>query len=191
MSGELDPLRRLRPDRDEYAEPNDPWVLAEERQRLMQMIDQENRQASSTTIPRIYPRLAYDDEYAALEFLVRAFGFRERREARMEDDEWGMLAWLDYGDGVLMIGRSESEVHQIESPRDGPVSCMLNVLVDDIDAHYDRAMREGARIVMPINDAFYGYRRYEALDLEGHRWHFAEPLAQVRARRDESAGDPS
>jgi uncharacterized glyoxalase superfamily protein PhnB len=38
---------------------------------------------------------------------------------------------------------------------------------------------------MEINDAFYGFRRYEAEDPEGNRWHFAEPLSSVRARRGE------
>jgi uncharacterized glyoxalase superfamily protein PhnB len=68
---------------------------------------------------------------------------------------------------------------------------MMNVLVDDVDAHHERAVREGARIVMDVNDAFYGYRRYEALDIEGHRWHFYEPLDHVRARREggASSGD--
>src|SRR5947207_3193553 len=32
--------------------------------------------------PSIYPRLAYRDEMAALEFLTRAFGLVERRESR-------------------------------------------------------------------------------------------------------------
>jgi uncharacterized glyoxalase superfamily protein PhnB len=28
---------------------------------------------------------------------------------------------------------------------------------------------------------FWGDRRYEALDLEGHRWHFAERVSGIRA----------
>jgi uncharacterized glyoxalase superfamily protein PhnB len=59
---------------------------------------------------------------------------------------------------------------------------MINVAVDDIDAHYAHAVAEGAAITMEIEDAFYGYRRYEADDLEGHHWHFHEPLAAVEAR---------
>jgi uncharacterized glyoxalase superfamily protein PhnB len=88
-----------------------------------------------------------------------------------------MLAWLEIGDGVVMIGRSEHDVHKIYSPREtNEVTCMQMVRVQDIDAHYARAVAEGAVITMEINDAFYGERRYEAEDLEGHRWHFGEPL---------------
>jgi uncharacterized glyoxalase superfamily protein PhnB len=184
MSDDLDPLRDLRPDRTEYAEPNDPWALAREKERLMSTIEPQTAPRTSQPMPSIYPRLAYNDENAALDFLTRAFGFVERREARMDaDDKWGMLAWLEYGDGVVMIGRSEHEIHGLYSPqgRDG-ATCMMNVHVDNVDAHYERAVREGARVVMELNNAFYGYRRYEALDPEGHRWHFAEPLDHVRER---------
>ena len=192
MTDEIDPLRELRPDRLQHADPNDPWVLAEERERLMSMIEQrETAPPNEPRWPAMYPRLGYDDEVAALEFLTRVFGFRERREARMgPGDEWGMLAWLELGDGVVMIGRGGEGAHEIFSPRatGGRVTCMINVHVDDIDAHYERAVAEGAEIAMEINDAFYGYRRSEARDLVGHKWHFAEPLTSVRRRRGEDDG---
>ena len=127
--------------------------------------------------PSIYPRLAYRDEVAALEFLTRAFGLVERRESRMEHPD-GMLAWLELGDGVVMIGRSGEERHGLHSPLDaGSSTAMVNAYVQDIDAHYRRAEAEGARIVTPLEDMFWGDRRYEALDLEGHRWHFAERMS--------------
>jgi RNA polymerase sigma-70 factor (ECF subfamily) len=46
--------------------------------------------------------------------------------------------------------------------------------------HYRRAESQGAQIVTPLEDMFWGDRRYEALDLEGHRWHFAERLPEIR-----------
>ena len=167
--------------------PNDPWALAQERERLMSVIDHTGKVTDRDwKPPAIYPRLAYRDELAAIDFLTRAFGFVERREARMDGDEtWGTLAWLEHRDGVVMIGRTEHEVHQIVSPLDtgGQPTCILNIAVENVDAHYERAQAEGARVVMEINDAFYGYRRYEALDPEGNRWHFTEPLTSVEQRR--------
>jgi uncharacterized glyoxalase superfamily protein PhnB len=35
---------------------------------------------------------------------------------------------------------------------------------------------------MELDDAFFGERRYEATDLEGHRWHFGERFDDIRAR---------
>ena len=192
MTDDLDPLRRIRPDRVQSDDPNDPEAISRGRERLMSVIDPstlEGEVTEPTHWPTLYPRLGYRDEAAALEFLCRAFGFRERREARMGEGSRGdpMLAWLEVGDGVVMIGRAAPEAqggHNIYTPLDvGRSTCMLNVAVDDVDAHFERARDEGARIAMELNDTFWGDRRYEAYDREGHHWHFHEALSHVRARR--------
>ncbi|MGH9275670.1 MAG: sigma-70 family RNA polymerase sigma factor, partial [Acidimicrobiales bacterium] len=183
----------LRPDRVLPVDEGDPGRFKREKERLMSTIGATTPQEEAWShTPAMYPRLAYADEVAALEHLTRVFQFTERREARMGgDDNEGMLAWLEFGDGVVMIGRASEaarEVHHLYSPGEvGHATVMIQVLVHDIDAHYAHAQAEGARITMPIEDAFYGYRRYEADDLEGHRWHFHEPLAAVQAR-EEAAG---
>jgi len=208
MTDDLEHLRRSRPDRLLPDDPPDPEVLAREKARLMAAITEpgdtapgdaapgdtargsadERGAAVHRRTPSIYPRLAYRDEVAALEFLTRAFGLVERRESRMEHPD-GMLAWLELGDGVVMIGRAGEERHGLHSPLDaGASTAMVNAYVHDIDAHYRRAEAEGARIVTPLEDMFWGDRRYEALDLEGHRWHFAE---RKPAGRSASAPVPS
>lgn len=177
---ELDPLRRLRPDLllpdDEAA---DPAMLDLARAALRDIGASRASSVMGRPTPDLYPRLAYRDELAALEFLVRAFGFRERRDARMEHP-MGTLAWLEVGDGVVMIGRAGTERHGLSSPADvGGTTAMMNVYVEDVDAHHARASAEGARIVSEVEDMFWGERRYEALDLEGHRWHFARRRSEV------------
>lgn len=177
MSDDLDPLRRLRPD---GLLPDDPPVLdtlATGRHRLLADITGTTTNAPAPS-PSIYPRLAYRDEHAALEFLVRAFGFAERREARMEHPD-GTLAWLELGNGLIMIGRSGAHRHGLTSPADAQATTtMINVYVNDVDAHHRRAAAEGADIQSEPEDMFWGDRRYEALDLEGHRWHFAQRRPQ-------------
>jgi uncharacterized glyoxalase superfamily protein PhnB len=186
MTDDLDPLRRLRPDRVLPDDPPDPEVLAREKARLMAAIGGDTL-ATPHRSSSIYPRLAYRDEVAALEFLTRAFGLTERREARMEHPD-GMLAWLEVGDGVVMIGRAGEAHHGLHSPLDaGLTTAMVNVYVPDIDAHYARARAEGARIVMELEDMFWGDRRYEAFDPEGHRWHFAQRPADMPARPPSSS----
>jgi RNA polymerase sigma-70 factor, ECF subfamily len=185
----------LRPDRVLPVDEGDPGLFKREKEKLMSTIGDDTTtqvQAWSHT-PAMYPRLAYADEVAALEYLTRVFQFTERREARMGcgDDDGGMLAWLEFGDGVVMIGRATEaarDVHHLYSPGEvGHATVMIQVAVNDIDSHYEHALAEGAAITMPIEDAFYGYRRYEADDLEGHRWHFHELLEAVRAR-EQAAG---
>ncbi|MGH9047570.1 MAG: VOC family protein [Acidimicrobiales bacterium] len=175
MSDELEPLRRLRADRAMPDDILDPGTLAQAKANLMASIGTP-AEAEVFRTPAVYPRLAYLDEMAALAFLTRAFGFQERRESRMEHPD-GTLAWLEMGDGVVMIGRAGEERHGLHSPSEtGGRTAMVNVTVGDVDAHCSRARAEGAHIVSEPEDMFWGERRYEALDLEGHRWHFAQRL---------------
>jgi PhnB protein len=188
VSDDFDPFRRLRPDQTtEDDDPGDPAVLARAKERLMSTIDptiatNDPAQAAGLSTPDIYPRLAYDDELAAVAYLTRVFGFIEHREARMEFDG-NHLCWLRVGSGIVMLGHANAEVHLIHSPREvGLTTVILHVYVHDIDAHYAHAVAEGAEVTMALEDAFYGERRYEATDPEGHRWHFGERFADIRAR---------
>lgn len=177
--GRLRELPALRGERLTHAD-----VFTRQKEQLMSEI------AKAEPLPAkhrytMYPRLAYRDEVAALEWLTRVFGFIERRESRIgagtPDD--GMLAWLEFGDGLVMIGRENTDIHLIHSPAAlGNTTTMINVGVHDIDSHYARAVAEGATITRPLEDAYYGSRPYEATDLEGHRWHFDEPFDSIRAR---------
>ncbi len=181
MSDDLDPLRRMRPDRIEPDDPGDPAVFSRAKERFMSTIDQDHAPVAVFTTPDIYPRLAYRDELAAVDYLTRVFQFTENREARMEFDG-RFLCWLRVGTGVVMLGRANPEVHFIHSPLDaGLTTVMINVYVHDI-AHYAHALAEGANVTMDLQDAFFGERRYEATDPEGHRWHFGERFDDIRAR---------
>ena len=53
------------------------------------------------------------------------------------------------------------------------------VVVDDPDAHHDRAVAAGANVVMPLTDQDYGSRDYAARDPEGNQWSFGtyQPVA--------------
>jgi PhnB protein len=180
---EFESLRRMRPDRVEPDEPPDPTVFAREKNRLMTSIsDPAEVTTKHFRMPDIYARLAYADERVALEYLVRVFQLEEIREARTDHGD-NLMSWLRVGDGVVMVARQNADVHRIHSPRVlGNTTVQMMVYVHDIDAHYAHAVAEGADITMPVEDAFYGERRYEATDLEGHRWHFAERFVDMKAR---------
>ncbi|HKA03929.1 MAG TPA: VOC family protein [Acidimicrobiales bacterium] len=192
MSDALEPFRQLRPDRVEPDDPGDPAVFSRAKEELMSTIDQTHEPKTDIETPDIYPRLAYNDELAAVDYLTRVYGFTEIREARQEHDG-NYLCWLRMGSGIVMLGHANIEVHRIHSPTDaGLTTVMLNVYVPDVDAHYAHAIGEGADITMELDDAFFGERRYEVTDPEGHRWHFAERFDSIRARggRPPAPDDP-
>ena len=182
MSDDFDPVRRLRPDRIEPDDPADPAVFSRAKEQFMSTIDQEHAPKYDFATPDVYPRLAYRDELAAVDYLARVFQFVETREARTEW-EGKYLCWMRLGTGVVMIGRANTDIHLIHSPLDaGLTTVIMHVYVHDIDAHYAHAVAEGANVTMELEDAFYGERRYEATDPEGHRWHFGERFDDIRAR---------
>ena len=129
-------------------------------------------------------RLVYTDERAALEFLTGAFGFRE--QARLDNPDGSIMAWLGFGDGFVMIGRADAAQRQHSPSETAKPTAMLNLHVDEIDAHYQRAVSQGARIVTELDDTFWRHRRYEAVDSERNRWHIMQKLTHQAAIRVES-----
>jgi uncharacterized glyoxalase superfamily protein PhnB len=126
-------------------------------------------------MPRVLPHLVYDDVDAAVTWLTNAFGFSERTRFRhTEDDGSTSRTQLDVVDSAITVGRPS--VHG-DSPSAG-VSSMLYVYVDAVDEHYARARAAGATIVIELDDAPWGDRRYQATDPQGHQWTFATPIAE-------------
>jgi uncharacterized glyoxalase superfamily protein PhnB len=182
VSDDFASFRRLRPDRVQPDDPEDPAVVSRAKEKFMSTIDQDHAPTTVMATPDIYPRLAYLDELAAVDYLTRVFQFVENREARQEHDG-NYLCWLRLGSGIVMLGHANVDVHLIHSPQEvGLTTVMMNVYVPDVDAHYAHAVAERADITMALDDAFFGERRYEATDLEGHRWHFAERFEHIVAR---------
>ncbi len=130
-------------------------------------------------MPRITPHLFYDDVAAAIDWLVKAFGFEVR--LRMTDRNGGVVhGELEVADSLIMLGLT-AETEAWESPRtlNGLVSQRLYIFVDDVDAHYARALSAGAKIIREPDDQFWGDRVYECIDPEGHRWKFAQHFRDV------------
>jgi len=127
-------------------------------------------------MPRITPYLLYEDVAGALDWLTRAFGFRERMRIPGPDGKVGH-AEMELADGIIMMGCPGP---QYQNPkRVGHVTQNLYVYVDDVDKHFEKAKKEGATILEEPKDQFYGDRRYGAVDLEGHHWYFAQHVRDV------------
>lgn len=125
---------------------------------------------------RITPYVLYEDAGAAVDWLCAAFGFTERLRFP-EPDGTVSHAEVEMDGAVVMLGAPGGDY---QSPaRSGHATQMVYVEIDNVDGHCDRARSAGATIVEEPNDKPYGYRSYAALDLEGHRWDFGKPTADV------------
>jgi PhnB protein len=121
-------------------------------------------------MPRITAYLSYENVAAMLDWLPRAFGFRERM--RLAGDNGAVShAEVEFADGVVMMGCPGPDYRNPK--RLGQTTVGLYVYVDDVDKHYETARAAGATILEKPTDQFYGDRRYTAVDPEGHVWFFA------------------
>ena len=130
-----------------------------------------NRSAPAATI---VPILVYEDVGKALEFLTRAFGFKERLRA-----EWGGAishAQMDIGGGSIMMGKQGGP---FKAPQGDTVSQYAHVAVDDVEQHFARAKAAGATILKEPEDMPFGVRQYTAKDIGGHWWTFSQNIKDV------------
>jgi uncharacterized glyoxalase superfamily protein PhnB len=137
--------------------------------------------------PRISSALFYDEAGKAIDWLGRAFGFDTR--LKVDGDDGGIVhSELVFGDGVVMVA-SVSRGERRASPRSigGVNTQSLFVYVDDVEAHCARARGAGAKILSEPKTTDYGDewwvdRGYEAEDLEGHRWYFAQRMSTAKRK---------
>jgi uncharacterized glyoxalase superfamily protein PhnB len=153
---------------------------------------QERAMPTNTSSPTVIPMIAYEDASAALEWLAKAFGFRERTRITMPDGSIGHAEMEVGDDGVIML--AEPDPHY-EGPARHARTCEaagkwsavpyiidgVLVYVDDVDAHFNQADEAGATILSEPEDTGHG-RSYRAADLEGHRWMFDQRPSAAQAR---------
>ena len=122
----------------------------------------------------VIPGMRYRNALAAIEWLVRAFGF-EKKAVYMGERDVVMHAELTFGNGMVMIGSAESGTESSKwmaqpdeiGMRETQSSCLI---VNDADVVYASAKAAGAVMVMDIADMPYGGRAFTCRDPEGHLW---------------------
>ena len=125
----------------------------------------------------VTPYLLYEDVAGALDWLSKAFGFRETLRYAGEAG-YVNHAEMDVGDGSSIYLGDPGDDYR-NPKRLGAATCLVHVYLDDVDAHHARAIQAGAKIVEELADAEYGDRRYGAEDPEGHQWFFGQRIRDV------------
>jgi uncharacterized glyoxalase superfamily protein PhnB len=126
------------------------------------------------TTATVMPALHYKDAHAAIAFLCRAFGFEKNA---VYEGEGGTVAHaqLTFGNGMVMLGSAkETEYGKllVQPQQAGGVTMSVYCIVDQVDAHFERAKAAGAVIVREPVTQDYGGRDYTAKDPEGNVWTF-------------------
>ncbi len=137
----------------------------------------------------IIPTYRYDDAPAAIDFLVRAFGFEVVMDVR--DGDRVDHAQLRRGDGMIMLGSvRDDELGDLVARHapGGRHTSTAYVVVDDVGAHAEQARAAGADVLVEPVAQDYGGANYVVADPEGHVWSFGSYDPWVEVDDDHDAG---
>ena len=114
----------------------------------------------------------------AIEFYKKAFNAVEM--SRIPGPQGKLMhACIRIGDSVLMLDDEFPEWGSFgpQSLKGSPVT--IHLQVEDVDAVFERAVRVGAKITMPLNDMFWGDRFGKLEDPFGHHWSVATHIRDM------------
>lgn len=121
----------------------------------------------------ITPHLVVRNCMAAIEFYKRAFGAQELVCLKSPDGKV-MHAEVKIGDSIVMLGDEVPMMDRMGSPQKfNGTTVSIHIYCDDADAMFARAVKAGAKAVMPVGDMFWGDRYGKVSDPFGHEWAIA------------------
>ena len=132
------------------------------------------------------PHLICANATEAIDFYKRAFGATETSRIAGQNGKL-MHAMLRIGDSALMLV-DENPGWGAFGPtmlKGTPVS--IHMYVKDVDAAFERAVKEGASAKMPPADMFWGDRFCAVIDPFGHSWTIATHVKDVSPEEAQAA----
>jgi PhnB protein len=128
---------------------------------------------SVQAIPKGYhtitPFMTVRDAARAIEFYKQAFGAKERGVMKGPDGKV-MHAELVIGDSIIMLADEFPEFGSLSPQSIGGSGTGLHIYIEDVDSAFDRAVKAGATVEMPVADMFWGDRYGKLHDPFGHKW---------------------
>jgi PhnB protein len=142
------------------------------------MAENRNRLPENTSI--LMPRLVCLDAAAEMEFCKRTFNAEELNRRPGPD---GSVAHglLRIADEMLMIEGEWPSMPSRAPAADGTSPVVIFLYVPDVDATVERAIGNGARILVPLQDQFWGDRIAWLMDPAGHVWTVASRIEDTTA----------
>jgi uncharacterized glyoxalase superfamily protein PhnB len=131
----------------------------------------------------VTPYLAVSDAAQAIDWYKKAFGAKELSRMPAPGGKL-MHAEIMIGDSRVML----SDVFpgsDIQAPRAvGATTANLHIYHKDVDRLWQAAIAAGARIVMPLDDQFWGDRYGKLTDPFGHSWALSYKAKMSKEERE-------
>jgi PhnB protein len=135
-------------------------------------------------IPKGYntvtPYLIIKGAAKAIDFYKSVFGATVVLRMDAPDGRVGH-AELQIGDSRIMLADENPQMGAVSATTIGNSPVSLYVYLPDVDRVVEKAQSEGAKIVKPVQDQFYGDRSGFLQDPFGHFWGIATHVEEVSA----------
>jgi PhnB protein len=118
------------------------------------------------------PYLIVRDGRAAIDFYQATLGARLAMALDAPNGAIGH-AELRVGDGYLMLADEYPEMGSLAPPSVGGSPVTIHLYVPDVDAVAAKMVAQGATVLRPVADQFYGDRGGKLQDPFGHLWWLA------------------
>ena len=134
------------------------------------------------------PFLTIRNAAKAIDFYKQAFGAQQRGDVAKDPSGKVMHAELKIGDSVIMLSDEFPEFGSV-GPDSAGTSMGLHIYVDNVDQAFDRAVKAGAKVEMPVADQFWGDRYGRLKDPFGHKWSIATHVKDMSESEMKTAMD--
>jgi len=134
------------------------------------------------------PDLIVSNAKEAIEFYKKAFNANEIYRFPAPDGKI-MHALIKIGDSPIMIADESLDVGAKSPSTIGGTAVTIHLYVDDADKIFNQAVEVGAKVTLPIEDAFWGDRYGKILDPYGHSWAIATPQKSLTSEELKKAGE--
>lgn len=131
----------------------------------------------------VTPSLVMDGAADAIAFYKKAFGAEEMSRAM---DPSGKKVWhgdIKIGDSRVFVNDSAPEMGAPAQPS------RLFLYTENVDALFDRAVKAGATVKMPLADMFWGDRMGQVQDKWGNLWSLAQHIKDLTPKEMQKAQD--
>jgi PhnB protein len=126
----------------------------------------------------VIPRLVCRDPAAAIRFCASTFEAVERVR-RPGPDGTVAHALMTIGPAMIMIESEWPTLSSRAPAPDGSSPVVMYVYVEDVDQTVERALAGGARVLVPLQDQFWGDRTASVVDPSGHVWTIASRIEET------------
>lgn len=125
----------------------------------------------------------------AIEYHKKIFGAKEQSRMMSPDGKRIAHAEFEIGNSKLMLAGEFPEMNSLSPKTIGGSPVGLFLYVDDVDKIFSQAVAEGAKVLMKVEDQFWGDRYGNIEDPFGHRWSIAthiKDLSEEEAKKAEA-----